>query len=142
MFIRLGSLFFFVFFVLGASQARYGMYEPFFIDKNGENIELVPQIFPVKVEKNNDLSDDKAKSTYIGDLHAKLLDKYGIKFIWRIDVFLCLCFSLLFTDLAFRLFFCIASRCSANFSKVLIATSTLLKTKSLKSNLSHPLLPR
>ncbi|ESQ37389.1 hypothetical protein EUTSA_v10002831mg, partial [Eutrema salsugineum] len=118
MFIRLGSLFFFVFFVLlGASQARYGMYEPFFIDKNGENIELVPQIFPVKVEKNNDLSDDKEKSTYIGDLHAKLLDKYGIKFIWRIDVFLCLCFSLLLTDLALRLFFCIASRCSANFSK-------------------------
>ncbi|ESQ37397.1 hypothetical protein EUTSA_v10002879mg [Eutrema salsugineum] len=115
MFIRLGniSLFLFVFLVLlGASQARFGMYEPLFIDKNSENIEL-------------------AKSTYIGDLHAKLLDKYGTKFIWRIDVCLCLCFSLLFTDLAFRLFFCIASRCS-----------TLLKTKSLKSNPSRPLLPR
>ncbi|ESQ37392.1 hypothetical protein EUTSA_v10002802mg, partial [Eutrema salsugineum] len=102
-----------------------------------ENIEPVPQIFPVNVE-NNVLINEQAKSTYIGDLHAKLLDKYGTKFIWRIDVCLCLCFSLLFTDLAFRLFFCIASRCSAKFSKVLIATSTLLKTKSLKSNLSRP----
>ncbi|ESQ37387.1 hypothetical protein EUTSA_v10002854mg [Eutrema salsugineum] len=133
MFIRLGniSLFLFVFLVLlGASQARFGMYEPLFIDKNSENIELVPQIFPVNV-KNNVLINEQAKSTYIGDLHAKLLDKYGTKFIWRIDVCLCLCFSLLFTDLAFRLFFCIASRCS-----------TLLKTKSLKSNPSRPLLPR
>ncbi|ESQ37401.1 hypothetical protein EUTSA_v10002945mg [Eutrema salsugineum] len=139
MFIRLGniSLFFFVFLVLlGASQARYGMYEPFFIDIKGENIELVPQIFPVKVEIN-DIINGKAKSTYIGDLQAKLLDKYGIKLIWRIDVFLCLYFYLLFTDLAFRLYFCIATRCSAKFSKVLIATSTLLKTKSLKSNLSQ-----
>ncbi|CAH2077417.1 unnamed protein product [Thlaspi arvense] len=124
---RLGkiSFLFFVFLVLllvGSSQARRGGNGPLFLVIDGEIVEMVPQFFPVKVE-DEDLITETAKSTYIGDLHAKLLDKYGTKLIWRIDVVLCLCLSLLFTDLAFRLFFCIESRCSARFSKSVVFSS-------------------
>ncbi|CAL9227397.1 unnamed protein product [Arabidopsis halleri] len=65
-----------------------------------------------------DLISENAKSAYRAYLHTKRLNTFGTEWLWRIDVlFLLLCLSLFVTDLSFRVFFCIASRCSAKFSK-------------------------
>lgn len=65
-----------------------------------------------------DLINENAKSAYHAYLHTKRLNIFGIEWLWRIDVlFLLLCLSLFVTDLSFRVFFCIAGRCSAKFSK-------------------------
>ncbi|RID77783.1 hypothetical protein BRARA_A00664 [Brassica rapa] len=79
---------------------------------------LEPTIY--EIDDIDDVINEEVKSTYIGDLHEKLMVRYGAKLMWRIDVFLCLCFSLLFTDLLFKLSFRIVSRCSARVSKPII----------------------
>ncbi|KAG5413076.1 hypothetical protein IGI04_000643 [Brassica rapa subsp. trilocularis] len=84
------------------SQARFFL-EPTIYEIDGEIVEFYKHWHANK----------EVKSTYIGDLHEKLMVRYGAKLMWRIDVFLCLCFSLLFTDLLFKLSFRIVSRCSA-----------------------------
>ncbi|KAF8110813.1 hypothetical protein N665_0078s0007 [Sinapis alba] len=95
-----------------ASQARW--LEPTIYEIDGEIVEFYKHWYVKKVE---DIDDEEVKSTYISDLHAKLMDRYGAKLMWRVDVFLSACFSLLFTDLVFKIFFFIVSTCSARVSK-------------------------
>lgn len=111
--IRLGkNSFFFVFLVLflvGASQARNLLPLP-------HGIGLQFQRDHAKAEEN-DLIHEWAELGYIGDLHATLLNKYGAELLWWIYVVFCLCFSVLFTNLLFRVISCIAHRCSFRFLK-------------------------
>lgn len=109
------SVVFLVLLLVEVSQARWGdVYE---ID--GEIVDIYEYWHLKKAQGNNYelTNEEEVKSTYICDLHAKLIDKYGVTLMWRIDVFICLCFSLMFTDLVFTFSFCIVSRCSARVSK-------------------------
>ncbi|KAF2543314.1 hypothetical protein F2Q70_00034181 [Brassica cretica] len=101
------------------SQARFFL-EPTIYEIDVEIVEFYKHWHAKKVEDIDDVINEEVKSTYIGDLHEKLMVRYGAKLMWRIDVFLCLCFSLLFTDLLFKLSFRIVSRCSARTSKPII----------------------
>lgn len=68
------------------------------------------------------LINKNAKSAYDGYLHTKRLNVYGNDWLWRIDFLIILfCFSLLLTNLFFRVFFCITSRrTSARVSKSIV----------------------
>lgn len=112
---RLVSFVLLLFLLVEASQGRW--VEPTFYEIDGEIVEFYKHWHVKKVEDIDDVINEEVKSTYIGDLHAKLMDRYGAKLMWRIDVFLCVCFSLVFTDLVFKIFFCISGRCSARVSK-------------------------
>ena len=74
------------------SQARFFL-EPTTYEIDGEIVEFYKHWHAKKVEDIDDVINEEVKSTYIGDLHEKLMVRYGAKLMWRIDVFLCLCFS-------------------------------------------------
>ncbi|XP_018467811.2 LOW QUALITY PROTEIN: uncharacterized protein LOC108839555 [Raphanus sativus] len=114
-FLKIIFIAFLVLLFVEVSQARWG--EPTIYEIDGEIVEFYKHWHVKKVEDIDDVINEVVKSTYIGDLHAELMDRYGAKLMWRIDVFLCACFSLLLTDLVFKIFFCIVSRCSARISK-------------------------
>ncbi|XP_010445058.1 PREDICTED: uncharacterized protein LOC104727671 [Camelina sativa] len=127
---RLGktSLFFFIIIVflvllfVGASEARNLQPRIIIPEQIQINHNQIEEYDPLKEDDKlayfGDLVKDNAKSAYYAYLHTKRLNTFGTNWQWRIDVLLFLAiFSLFFTDLCFRVFFCIASKCSSRFSK-------------------------
>jgi len=84
--------------------------------KGEDNDDLINQV--TKSACFGNLINENAKSAYYSYLNTKRLNIYGTDWLWRIDVLLILLgLSFLISHLSFRAFFCIASRCSARFSK-------------------------
>ncbi|CAB80998.1 hypothetical protein [Arabidopsis thaliana] len=128
---RLGKLSFFfiiaflVLLFVGASKARYLYRQPII---TADQIQINHNQIEEYVEPTNenaksaayyvDLINQNTKSAYHAYLHTKRLNIFGTEWLWRIDVLLLLlCLSFFVTDLSSRVFFCIASRCSAKVSK-------------------------
>ncbi|KAL0872878.1 hypothetical protein Bca101_022583 [Brassica carinata] len=84
--ISLVSFVLLLFLLVETSQARW--VEPTIYEIDGEIVEFYKHWHVKKVEDIDDVINEEVKSTYIGDLHAKLMDRYGAKLMWRIDVFL------------------------------------------------------